>query len=141
MNTPNAPVTTPPTETINNHAAAFIAAIEVIQRGTHRINRDNGFFEEIDEIVKLHPKAKIHLALSRIALIQSEPSEATDAVRKHPEEKWDDLHKDTLVREMAGTVIRIMDFCEWLNLPLGQAIITELNENASRGYRHGGKAA
>ena len=55
--------------------------------------------------------------------------------------RYQDRTRITLIRELAGTVVRCMDLAGRLNLPLGDAIIEELKANSSRGYMHGGKAA
>lgn len=43
--------------------------------------------------------------------------------------------------EFADTIIRIMDTCETLNIPLVEALLDKAAYNLSRPYRHGGKLA
>lgn len=127
----------------------FIASLHAVSEWSHSVNRHNGFWEEIEELYMLDSneseafwkRALVQIALGRIALIHSEQSEAVEAVRKHDPATWSSTEKDSFVSEMAGTVVRIMDLCEWLGVPLAEAIVAEINRNETRGYKHGGKAA
>jgi hypothetical protein len=97
------------------------------------------------------------------ALIHSEISEATEAVRDGlpPFQQrqipstvqfqtlldtppGEDLIKTTFkpegeVVELADVIIRIADYCESLGYDLEGAIEAKLTYNQTRGYRHGGK--
>lgn len=124
----------------------FIDSINWAQDKAYSINVINGWWEKrlrMHAILKEHgidnsPNQIIELC----GLIDSEIAEAMEAARKHKSETWADPNtKDTLVRELAGAVVRIMDLCEHYKLPLGEAFIAELNHNSGRGYMHGGKAA
>ena len=48
---------------------------------------------------------------------------------------------DPMVREMAGAIVRLMDMAQYFELPIGKAILAEIEANRQRGFRHGGKAA
>ena len=125
----------------------FIESVEQIQAWAHAVNRKNGFWIARDQLQLLGEnnglgrQMMIQLALANVALIHSEPSEAVEAIRKQDPSTWASVEKDTLVSELAGTVVRIMDLCQALGLPLGGAIVAEITRNESRGYMHGGKAA
>lgn len=124
----------------------FIQAVRWAQKTTYSINVANGWW---DKRIKMHsilmengidnsPNQIIELC----GLSDTEIAEAMEAARKHKPETWADPNtKDTLVRELAGAVVRIMDLCEHYKLPLGEAFIAELNHNSGRGHMHGGKAA
>jgi hypothetical protein len=128
----------------------FVAGARAISEWSHSVNRHNGFWEELEllrslsnsaEGPDLRTKMVREIILGRIALIHSEQSEAVEAVRKHDPSTWSSTEKDSFVSEMAGTVVRIMDLCEWSGAPLAEAIVAEINRNEKRGWKHGNKAA
>lgn len=123
--------------------AAFVIKLNQMQCIAHEINRRNGWWD--DRIAYLEsglPNAHAHTVCALVGLAHTELSEVIEAARKHPQDTWGDpMTKDTMVRELAGTVVRVMDLAQAFRLPLGQAIVEELNANAARGFRHGGKAA
>lgn len=121
----------------------FVALVDRVQDHTFQINRNNGWWDARDKVLESGmASAKQIVVLGCLGLVTSEVSEAMEAVRKHDPSKWNDWQtKDTLVRELAGTVVRCMDLAGRLDLSLGQAIIAELKANAGRGHMHGGKAA
>jgi len=66
-----------------------------------------------------------------IALIHSEASEALEAYRKgRPEEE--------VATELADVLIRVLDMCGYMNLPIGEAVTKKMEVNRSRPFRHGG---
>lgn len=83
-------------------------------------------------------------ALEIHALIHSEVSEATEAVRNGlacwvqdgPEQK-----PEGELSEMADIVIRVCDWCSKNDWDLEAAIVRKMAFNQTRGYRHGGKKA
>lgn len=124
----------------------FVEQFNFVQADAFRVNLTNGWWSERTTILEICEANGIdyrpHLAIELVGLIHTEPSEAIEAARKHPAESWGDYtKKDTLVRELAGTVVRIMDMAEYFGLPLAQAIEAEIEHNRTRGFRHGGKAA
>jgi hypothetical protein len=125
------------------HAEHFVEAFDALQAFTHYVNVSNGFWDARREIVQSKmPAAEVNVIIACLGLVTSEVAEAMEAARKHKPETWKDADtKDTLVRELAGTVIRCMDLAEELGLPLARAIVVETSANANRGYMHGGKAA
>lgn len=46
-----------------------------------------------------------------------------------------------IASEFADVIIRILDTCETLNIPIAKALIEKHNYNLTRSYRHGGKRA
>jgi len=124
----------------------FIKQFRAIQNTAHTINRENGWWNQrFQTLVTLKDKGTDHspnLAIELIALCHTELSEAVEAARKHRQQSWADAKtKDTMVRELAGTIVRIMDMAEFFELPLAEAILEEIKANAQRGYMHGGKKA
>ena len=132
----------------------FLNSLDAVSTWSHSVNQHNGFWEELEFLQNAVAngsdrdnqdgasiRMKREIVLGRIALIHSEQSEAVEAVRKHGFEEWFSTEKDSFVSEMAGTVVGIMDLCEWLGVPLAEAIIAEVQRNEKRGKMHGGKAA
>lgn len=127
----------------------FVDSFRKTQTWAHDVNRANGFWDELELIQRvigdntptLSEKILREIVLARMALIHSEPSEAVEAVRKHPQVTWGTTEKDSLASELAGTIVRCMDIAAWLGLPLAEAIVAEVNRNSKRGYMHGGQAA
>lgn len=127
-------------------ASTFESCFGNIQRTAHQVNRQNGWWEKRDRVTAILAKEGINnipnMVIELLGLADSENAEAMEAARKHPPDTWGDAtKKDTLVRELAGCIVRHMDLAEALGLPLGKAIIEEINANATRGHMHGGKAA
>ena len=124
----------------------FLKAISWAQLTAYKINLRNGWWDKRNKMhavlgangIDNDPNQVIELC----GLIDSEIAEAMEAARKQKPEMWDDFKtKDTLVRELAGAMVRIMDLCEHYGLQLGEAFIEELKHNAGRGHMPGGKAA
>lgn len=121
----------------------FVFFFQLAQRGAFDINTLNGWWDDRNGILESKlPGAVPTVITGCLGLVATEVSEAIEAVRKHDPATWADANtKDTLVRELAGTIIRCMDLAERLELPLAEAIVVEIKANAERGYKHGGKAA
>lgn len=124
----------------------FIKQFRAVQNTAHTINRDNGWWNQrMQTLVILKERGVDHwpnLAIELISLCHTELSEAVEAARRQRQQSWADAKtKDTMVRELAGTIVRIMDMAEFFELPLAEAILEEIKANAQRGYMHGGKKA
>lgn len=126
----------------------FTKAFSAVQNEAHLVNVMNRWWDDrkaIDNMLYTTPKLREvnrrQMIISLLGLVDSEVAEAMEAVRKHPEETWSDsATKDTLVRELGGAIVRIMDLAEHLGLPLAEAIEAEIESNKTRGVKHGGKA-
>ena len=132
--------------TVINPDEEFIKQFRQVQLESHQINRENGWWNQRwQTLAMLKDKGIDHspnLAIELISLCHTELSEAVEAARKHRQQSWADAKtKDTMVRELAGTVVRIMDMAEFFELPLAEAILEEIKANSQRGYMHGGKKA
>lgn len=96
----------------------------------HKDNKDKGFWDDADEV-----PGEYYVA-TKLALMQSELSEAVEANRKN--EMDDKLkHRPGLDVELADCVIRILDFCGYYNIDIGDIIAEKLEYNRSRPYKHG----
>lgn len=96
-----------------------------------------------------------HIAFAqRIALIQSEASEALEADRKNRHadlismqeqmqahgfraEDFQRYIKDTVEDEIADTIIRLLDLCGMLDIDIDKHIELKMQYNSSRPYLHG----
>ena len=106
------------------------------------VNYANGWWEQRHKAIDATPEIAPAIYIGCLGLVTSEVAEAMEAVRKHDPKTWGDAEtKDTLVRELAGTIVRIMDLAHHLDLPLGEALLAEIEANAKRGHMHGGKKA
>jgi len=125
------------------HQNDFQHAFSKAAAGAYMVNLRNGWWDDRNKIIESGmPSALPIVVIGCLGLVTSEVSEAIESARKHDKQTWGDYNtKDTLVRELAGTVVRCMDLAERLNLPLASAIVEEIKANAERGFRHGGKAA
>ena len=97
----------------------------------------------------------MHIAFAqRIALIQSEASEALEADRKNRHadlismqeqmqahgfrtEDFQRYIKDTVEDEIADTIIRLLDLCGMLDIDIDKHIELKMQYNSSRPYLHG----
>lgn len=124
----------------------FVIEFDRVQGEAFLINCANGWWSDRADIAEACITSGVdhnpHLAIELIGLIHTELSEAVEAARKHPIQSWSDYKtKDTMVRELAGCVVRIMDMAENFGLPVGRAIEAEIESNRGRGHMHGGKKA
>lgn len=120
----------------------FVFLFHLAQRGAFDVNTLNGWWDDRNTLIETSPRMTPLVVIGCLGLVHTEVSEAIEAVRKHDFATWGDAKtKDTLVRELAGTIVRCMDLAERFEMPLAEAIVEEIKANAERGFRHGGKAA
>lgn len=96
--------------------------ISELQFECHKIAKEHGFWDE--------PRNDAEM----IALMHSELSEALEGLRKN---NW--IGKGGVNEEMADTVIRILDFCQYHGVDLGYEIVKKMEKNRKRKYKHGKK--
>lgn len=120
----------------------FLYMFHTVGLSAFETNYRNGWWQLRDKAMETIPELTPTIVIGCLGLVTSEVAEAMEAARKHPEATWGHPNtKDTLVRELAGTIVRCMDLAHRLDLPLGEALLAEIDANAKRGFMHGGKAA
>jgi len=115
---------------------------EQLQKEIHKLARKKGWwpgYKSVEDIGKTNIPEKL-------ALIHSEISEALEEYRRPeswPQQVWygEGNKPEGFGVELADAVIRIMDLCEALGIPLASIIRNKHAYNSSRPKRHGGKKA
>jgi len=106
-------------------------------RAGHKINQQNGwdvFTTQMWDVTREPPFSKedCNYLCTNMALIHTEVSEATEAVRKHDRTNFEE--------ELADIIIRVTSIAHGMGIDLDRAVNCKLAANMTRGYRHGGKA-
>lgn len=97
-------------------------AIEGLKKHVFETAKANGFHDDDGEFL---------YAFVRAALIHTEVSEVVEELRK------DGVDWDKVAEECADIVIRVLDFAQTYDLPLGDAILSKMEKNRARPYKHG----
>lgn len=118
-------------------------------------NIDKAHKDEGSDVASAVMDRFMHIAFAqRIALIQSEASEALEADRKNRHadlismqeqmqahgfrtEDFQRYIKDTVEDEIADTIIRLLDLCGMLDIDIDKHIELKMQYNSSRPYLHG----
>ena len=110
------------------------AAIRSLTYAVHTLAQNKGWYDGQD---------RTNDAIgAKIALCHSELSEALECIRTGDTEPrvTESGKPEGLPSELADVVIRVLDLAGWLQIDLGDAIRAKHAYNATRPYRHGGKA-
>ncbi len=99
--------------------------IKKLQAQVHKTAQEKGWYDQPRNAGEL------------IALMHSELSEALEALRGKL--VFCDDEDNNVGEELADTVIRIMDACEYWNLDLEKEILKKMDKNKKRPHRHGKK--
>jgi len=141
------------TSELNSDERNVVSTLNLLSRVCHGRACEKGFYDAHNELLRILQgglssdvrermveEVMVTATLTRHALIDSEIAEATEGRRK-------DLMSDKIPgftsqeEEMADALIRIADYCGWLNLRLGEATAAKLAYNEGRPRMHGGKRA
>jgi NTP pyrophosphatase (non-canonical NTP hydrolase) len=104
----------------------------------HNINAANGWevFASQDWVGKDDTRdgnlTRTRFLCTHMALVHSEVSEATEAIRHRDRDNFDE--------ELADIIIRVTSIAHGLGTDINAAIQAKLLKNEGRGFRHGGKA-
>jgi NTP pyrophosphatase (non-canonical NTP hydrolase) len=101
-------------------------SLKVWSEEVRETNRKNGW-----NVIEPEQWEDPHKVPAILALIHSEASEALEAFRKDDKKNFEE--------ELADIVIRVMDCARGLQIDLDSAILSKMEKNKHRGWRHGGK--
>ncbi len=101
--------------------------IDILTLSAHETAKNKGFHDDLPDDLWNHPR---HV-LSMLALVHTEVSEATEAVRKNDYEGFR--------TELADIVIRVLDIAGAFKIPLHQVIVSKMEKNLARPRKHDGK--
>lgn len=127
-----------------------MTTIRELQDAVHLMARDKGWWDRYSTI-RSWPKEggeRIRYYLlpdqlvAKLALIGTEVSEAIECVRRGEDKTTvaESGKPEGLPSEIADVVIRCLDLAGGLGIDLQSEIETKMAYNATRSYRHGGKA-
>lgn len=104
-----------------------------------------GSLEDVKLGAPITPEQHMWLS-TKLLLVVSEVSEAHDEIRngKGIDEVYytaPSAKPEGFLTELADVVIRVMDLCANLDLPLEDMVHAKLEYNRTRGHKHGGKVS
>lgn len=112
--------------------------LQEIGREAHEINESNGWDVMMPESFplplgdNLTNQHRVRFLCTHMALVHTEVSEATEAIRHRDRDNFDE--------ELADVIIRVASIAHGLGTDLEAAITAKLAKNRTRGLHHGGKA-
>jgi NTP pyrophosphatase (non-canonical NTP hydrolase) len=121
------------------HIEALAAVLPAAQRSAHAYAQRIDLFSGADEVAAAHPAGRAYVAATRMALLQSEVSEALQEIRSRDLDLDPAARRphDALSLELADILIRTLELSEYLGVDLGAALVHKTADTLS-GYRHGG---
>lgn len=120
--------------------------IDLLMARAHTNSVNHGFWDDYNftlGVLKARDiptgKYEVDVKLSKIALMMSELGEAVEGVRKPGQDPACPNFTAEEI-ELADTIIRICDYAEAFNLKLEEAILSKMEYNETRPYKHGKSA-
>lgn len=108
--------------------------LERTAEGIHAANVARGFYSDRDP-------ERANDCLAVLMLITTEVAELAEEVRKREIPLSEKIPGFTAEEdEAADVLIRLLDYCAWRKLRLGDAMEAKLAYNATRAYKHGKRA-
>ena len=109
--------------------------INEIGKLSHDINESNGWDITKPDDFPQEPNEvdKVRFLCTHMALIHTEVSEATEAIRH--------IDPANFAEELADIIIRVTSVAHGMGIDLGKEVQDKLAVNRTRGFRHGGKSA
>jgi len=105
----------------------FMNSFNILAKGVHNNAINKGWWETDRNDGEL------------IALMHCELSEAVEALRCNIDKSEHIPEYSGVEEELADVILRIMDFAQARNLNVAEALISKMNFNMLREYKHGGK--
>lgn len=108
--------------------------LKEIGEEAHAINANNGWevFKPHDWPGHSQETRQVQKCCAHMALVHTEVSEATEAIRK--------IDFPNFREELADIIIRVASIAHGLGISLDDEVDAKLVANTKRGLRHGGKA-
>lgn len=129
-------------------SSTILAGVSELSHAVHQCAVEHGWWESGDRNMG-----------ESIMLMVTELAEAFESVRNSEPALWYKPHDgdgnsagpldqhgtpmkpEGIASEFADTIIRILDICQFYEIPVARALIEKHNYNLTRPYRHGGKTA
>lgn len=115
-----------------------------LQRAIHDLACEKGWWDGYERDDQGELKLTTDQAISKIALIHAELSEAVEEARKSPNYSaiyYDASKPEGFAVELADALIRILDLCGALGINAEEVVRIKHEFNKTRPRRHGGKLA
>jgi NTP pyrophosphatase (non-canonical NTP hydrolase) len=113
-------------------ADTIMKSLKRIGLEAHDINQQNGWEVFTEQDWPVRGEHNVMKLCTHMALVHSEVSEATEAIRNN--------NAINFAEELADVIIRVASIAYGLGISLEAEIGVKLEKNATRGYKHGGKA-
>jgi hypothetical protein len=128
--------------------------LTTLAKSIHKGNVQRGFYEnppefgttialihsELSEALEAHRKnhhANLEYFEQRLKEVQSSFQGTDEEFKPVYKKLYEEYMKDSIEPELAGTFIRLMDACGFLEIDIQKFVDYELRYNATRPFKHG----